>query len=342
LVVFVALACAAPPGAAAALRLAPGDLLVLDATHQKILRVDPDTGGVADFAPRGGHPDLIADPRGIASSPEGQVYVTNYGGASLVRIDAASGAQQIVEFSSGGVFGPLDIGTHPAGVAVSPAPPGPGGVRDVYVSSQGALHRVEQGLFDTTSTSTPYPPGYEASEGLFLVVYPSGVVQGYVAAGQDVLRFDGGSLSRIAGTIGTIQGIAWAENRPLITHRPVACPSASNGVQQIVYSQQLFGFVAEDYAVGGDVACPGALVATPGDTLPLYVIDEGSSPQRIVRVDSAGAPGTTAIVATLPSAATYPALAVYVPEPEPAAGAEVAVAATATFAAACRRGRRGA
>lgn len=109
----------------AAARLTPGDLLVLDASNQKILHVDVASGAVDDFAPRGGGSNLIDVPRGIASSPEGEVYVTNYVDGTLVRIDAASGAQSILEFFSGGTGGPLDLGAHPAGVAVSPPHPLP-------------------------------------------------------------------------------------------------------------------------------------------------------------------------------------------------------------------------
>jgi len=57
--VSVLVAAAVAP-AALAIRLTPGDLLVLDATNQKILHVDVATGAVDDFAPRGGGSNLIA------------------------------------------------------------------------------------------------------------------------------------------------------------------------------------------------------------------------------------------------------------------------------------------
>jgi streptogramin lyase len=66
-------------------------------------RGDVETGAVDDFSPRDGGGNLIDTPRGIASSPEGEVYVTNYADGSLVKIDPATGAQSIVEFFWGGV-----------------------------------------------------------------------------------------------------------------------------------------------------------------------------------------------------------------------------------------------
>jgi len=326
---------------ALAIRLAPGDLLVVDATNQKILHVDPNTGAVDDFAPRGGFSNLISTPRGIASSPEGQVYVTNYDGATLVQIDAATGAQQILEFFSSGIGGPLDLGTHPAGVAVSPAAPGTGGFRDVYVSSQGALYRVERTLFDTTSAMTPYPSGHESSNGLFLALYASGVVQGYIGVGQSVLQFNGGTISTLIDLIGEISGLAWMPFSPFVSRANTTCPSSSNGVAEIAYDQFFFQYVAQDFATGGDLACPGALAATPPDApVPyFYAIDVGSNPPRIVRVETAGSPPPTEIVATLPGSASYPALAVYVPEPATLPDVEVALAGIATLAIARRRVR---
>ncbi|MBS1215675.1 MAG: hypothetical protein H6R20_649, partial [Proteobacteria bacterium] len=224
--------------------------------------------------------NLISTPRGIASSPEGQVYVTNYDGATLVQIDAATGAQQILEFFSSGIGGPLDLGTHPAGVAVSPAAPGTGGFRDVYVSSQGALYRVERTLFDTTSAMTPYPSGHESSNGLFLALYASGVVQGYIGVGQSVLQFNGGTISTLIDLIGEISGLAWMPFSPFVSRANTTCPSSSNGVAEIAYDQFFFQYVAQDFATGGDLACPGALAATPPDApVPyFYAIDVGSNP----------------------------------------------------------------
>ena len=341
--VGLVLVSAAVAPAALAIRLTPGDLLVLDATNQKILHVDVATGAVDDFVPRGGGSNLIAVPRGIASSPEGEVYVTNYTDAALVKIDAASGAQSIVEFFSGGIGGPLDLGTHPAGVAVSPSAPPVNGSRDVYVSSQGALYRVQRNLFGTTTTSVPYPNGYEAHEGQFLSIGAIGFGQlfGYIYAPPALFSYDGSSETiqvQLADVIYWVRGLEYLSYSPFFSAFLSividTCPLLYNGVDSFLVT-------LADYAVGGDLSCPGALTTTPQGMLPFafYVIDEGSNPPRIVRFDSAGAPPPTSVVATLPAGAVYPDMAVYAPEPGAGSTGAIALAGL-TALGALRRWRR--
>jgi hypothetical protein len=67
-----------------------------------------------------------------------------------------------------------------------------------------------------------------------------------------------------------------------------------------------------------------------------YVIDEGSNPPRILRFDSAGYSPPTSVVATLPSGASYPDMAVYAPEPGAAPTGGIALAGLAALGARLR------
>ncbi len=342
---FLALLGAAQ--AAPAIHLAKGDLLVLDATNQKVLHVDVGTGAVDDFSPRDGGGNLIDTPRGIASSPEGEVYVTNYADGSLVKIDPETGAQSIVEFSWGGVFGPLDLGTHPAGVDVSVEAPAGGDLRDVYVSSRGALYRVEQSLFGTTSTSLPYPQGYETAESALLSVdVPNDFA--FIDVPPSVLmsaRGIGGVFVELPDTDFLVQGmesVYWDvfSNGLFLSvlFDPGPCGWATTGELRVWDRGASPGTRYRSYATGAGFSCPGALTATPSEILPFsfYLIDQSTAPPRILAFDTGGAPPPTTVVATLPGGASYPDLTVYAPEPgDPWAGG----IALAGLGAALRRRR---
>jgi hypothetical protein len=338
---FLALLGAAQ--AAPAIHLAKGDLLVLDATNQKVLRVDVETGAVDDFSPRDGGGNLIDTPRGIAASPEGDVYVTNYADGALVKIDPASGAQSIVEFYWGGVGGPLDLGTHPAGVDVSVEAPAGGDQRDVYVSSRGALYRVDQSLFGTTSTSFPYPQGYENTEGVHLSFGSGGaIVQAFIDAPPSLLEYQPGSNVSVEFAdifypvlgMEMLRGSNYLRLFLSIFFDPFPCGYGGSGEVQEHYGW----YQPVSYASGAGFSCPGALTATPSEILPFsfYLIDQSTAPPRILAFDTGGTPPPTTVVATLPGGASYPDLTVYAPEPgDPWAGG----IALAGLGAALRRRR---
>ena len=115
---------------------ADGDLLVVERSRpgprglppsqpSEIVRVDPETGAqsvVASFPPIIGQIDV--SPFGIAIDASGDLLVTDVGRSTILRIDAATGATEVV--SSGGLL------AAPTGIAI-------GAAGDVFVLNWGPL-----------------------------------------------------------------------------------------------------------------------------------------------------------------------------------------------------------
>jgi DNA-binding beta-propeller fold protein YncE len=135
-----AVAIAAPNSASGAFRIAPGDLLVADRGNARILAVDRDTGAVRDFSPRAGSDaNLLDAPADLVSLADGSVYVVDQGIHDLIRIDAATGAQSVVqncilEFPP--VCTPVGVGDVPRGIDVIGSEP------SFVVAATNELRRV--------------------------------------------------------------------------------------------------------------------------------------------------------------------------------------------------------
>jgi Ca2+-binding RTX toxin-like protein len=118
---------AAPAQAA----IAPGDVLVADATFAGLYRVDPTTGAATPFAantdPVNATSQLFASPTDVTVDPTGRILVADSaadgGPGAVIEVDPATGKQTLISANSqpvnvGSAFfeGPSGLEVHPSGV----------------------------------------------------------------------------------------------------------------------------------------------------------------------------------------------------------------------------------
>ncbi|MCX5737231.1 MAG: hypothetical protein NTZ61_01805 [Proteobacteria bacterium] len=140
----VAIASLVAFSAAAAPTLRQGDVLISDASNDRILYVNPKNGLVHVFSPRGDATNLLDAPAGIDIDPtsDGAVFVVSSGTGRIVRIDPTTGAQSVVNaYDISTFYGPIALGAQAAGPAISGIwgtndPP------DLYVSYAGGIDRI--------------------------------------------------------------------------------------------------------------------------------------------------------------------------------------------------------
>ena len=342
------------PFEAAALRT--GDVLVLDGQNNRVLRVDPSNGFVQIFSPRSGTNLLNTQPRSIAVDPvNGEIVVLNGNAPALVTIDPASGDQFAMPEAS---QGSLLLGAGPTGLAMSPRAPRFGSFRTLFVSEEGEVHEIDRSLLGATATLlAPYPSQDEFDTGNFAAVRDPGggnPLDVFVETSQKILLHDGNAMSEwwtVPQT--TLQGLGYDPvdqygDDLYFSLQYTSCPSDYNGVYyfhlggSLTPPQSGFGD-ATAVQSGGNLACPGPIAlssAAEPDVLfhpfPLFVVDTGQIPPRIIEITQ---PGVNHVAATLPDGSSATALAVYTPEP---GTAELALAAAAALAALGRIRRRGA
>jgi len=335
---FVAfLLCALLGRPDAATSLQPGDLLVTDATIGSLLRVRPN-GAVSTLSA----PDLVANPYGIGVGADGEILVVDSDG-TVVQVDPTTGDQYAVA----GLSGPPDLGTSPRDVALNPRTPAPFQSPTLYVAALGELRQVLRSPLDAVGSSlAPYPTGYENYEGLHVSPLDPGgqaPLDLYVATQRHVFHYDGalGATSSLftppSGFVTGLDVIAVPSGAAvLVSFVDAACPSNGNGVYRY-YTGISVAF--EPLSTGNLLACPGALAIAPAG-FPVYVIDRGQEPQRIIQVNDLGVIGIVQEpFATLPAGTQARDIAVWVPEAEgPLAGWAAALALGA--AARRSRGRR--
>ena len=171
---------------AAAVELAPGDILVVDLRDDRLLRVDPETGARTLISAGG----LLREVGAVAIAADGRILVgvgllgTNPG---IVAVDAATGAQTLVT-TRGLLRAPQDMAVEADGtLAIADAPR--------LSSDPGRVVRVDPGSGTQTLLAT--------GGGL---QFPAAIAP---LAGGDLLVFDGGfggagpgALLRIDATTG--------------------------------------------------------------------------------------------------------------------------------------------
>lgn len=311
---------------AAATAATPSALLVVDENNLRVLRVPLGGGPVTVLSPPSGATEnLLTSPRGIGTGPDGEIFVANYFEATLVFIDAATGAQFPVE---GSLSGPPAIGSLPRDVAVNPREPSPGFFRTVGVAALSELHQVVQSGFSTTgSLLATYPSPYTGWLGRFVSARDpggDGPIDYFVAidAVPAILRYRGATdaFTLFYDPDGaTIHGLDAPPGNVVTSVREEACPSMENGV--LVFdadSASGFRYVAD---------CPGP-VAHDADGATTYFVDAGSSPQRVMRIQNGG----IAPIADLASATSAIDMALYAPEPAaPLVGAIALLALASGF-----------
>jgi hypothetical protein len=137
------------------IQLRQGDVLVSDTYGSRILYVDTQAGTTTDFSPRAGSgTNLLQRPSGIAIDPDGPIFVVDEQTNRLISIDPSTGVQSVVHEVSivNGDLGPLNVGTAPRGLRISPDTPGClGCLRELYISESGAIYEVTRGAFIGTS-----------------------------------------------------------------------------------------------------------------------------------------------------------------------------------------------
>src|SRR5215813_1044977 len=137
------------------IQLRQGDVLVSDTYGSRILYVDTQAGTTTDFSPRAGSgANLLQSPQGIAIDPDGPIFVVDEQTNRLISIDPSTGVQSVVDEVSivSGDLGPLNVGTAPRGLRISPDKnPCLGCLRELYISESGAIYEVTRGTFQGTS-----------------------------------------------------------------------------------------------------------------------------------------------------------------------------------------------
>jgi hypothetical protein len=328
------MALAADPAAAAALR--PGDVLVVDLTNARVLRVDGN-GGVATFSPPPATTNLFDSPSGIGVGPDGTIVVANESG-SLVQIDPASGAQSLVE----GLFsGPPDAGVEPQDVAVNPRAPAPGFAPSLFVGALGEVRLVVRSVLSTDGSQlAPFPDPWDAYETYHVAAWAPNETDPFdvfASIASAVLRY-GGVQDAITTfwtpPYGVVDGLDVHEGTSptvAVAWRGSACPASYNGIYLVYPSSQPAEY---GWSTGGLLACPRGLAWVGGSDA--YSLDVGQDPPRLIRIHDVVWPilAQQSIAATLPSGTNPVDLAVYTPEPGAALGgfaAAMALAAVGWF-----------
>jgi hypothetical protein len=314
----------APLGAAA---LQYGDVLVVDQLNNRILRVDPNNGSVTEFTAG----NLLSLPQSIAVDPDtGEIVVLQANDPQLVSIDPATRHQFAVGQS-------LLLGAQPTGLTMSPRAPSIFSSRVLFVSCAGSLFEVDRPFFGSASTTnlSAYPSPNESAVGNFVAARDPGgpnPLDIFVATSAKILLYTSSPMTEywtLPQT--TLQGLGYDPldqygngDRLFFSYQYVSCPSDFNGVfyfdlrNGLTPPQAGFGDVSV-IQTGGNLACPGAIALSDlatgslaGAPFPIYVVDVGSIPPRIVEVTE---PGVNHVAATLPEGSNATGLAVYTPEP---------------------------
>lgn len=333
-------AVAAPPAARAAV------VFVLDQQYGRILWFD-EHGGVHFLAPRPGKTNLLSSPRAIATNDRNELVVLNGGVPELVDIDVRTGEQ----FEDGGVAA-FAFGQAPDGLVFDPRPPPLLSFPSLYVGALGELDVVNRTILTSgASLAAAFPSGWESASSQILATHDpgDGGLDVFASTDAGILGWDGSQTGVFwVPPQGSVTGLDEYGNQLLFAYQYAACPSDYNGIYYIDDSggvTEHTGFTdVKPFTTGGNVTCPGAIALTKNvedgiPPTPVYVVDRGSSPQRIYRID--GALQGSRLVATLPADADAVGLVVYTPEPRRAASGAAALAATALLAT-LRRHPRGA
>jgi hypothetical protein len=335
------LAIAAGAPAAAAPRLEQGDLLVTDYGGGSVLHVDPDTGNVRSFSPRAGSgPNLLVGPWGIAIDPGGAVLVVSYFTGQLISIDPTTGVQTQVQaidsFDPVPTAHALDLGTHPAGIAISEFPD-ENAARDVFVGAHhdddfgvfGRLYRVERDILGVRSVPL-------VSSELLLNPFGLALVESGVGAPDSIYLATASGLVSYLPAIGTLTDVyPGGADGPYINDVAVGeivafsrkhlCGDPDNGVYRPAFEPILLASLS--CPTGIDFAVDGS-----GDLYVADLVDDNGSSARVVRLSDDGSSWTESLIAELPNRVPF-GIAVspitFAPEPGHSAGAALALAALA-------------
>jgi hypothetical protein len=334
------LALAAPPTAHASV------LFVLDGKYGRILWFD--AKGTHTLAPFKGRTNLLSSPKAIATDAANELVVLNGGYPELVDVDVRTGEQ----FEDGGVAA-FAFGAQPDGLAIDPRTPALLSFPTLYVGAVGELDTVSRTILTSSAALLgSFPTGYELASSQYVATHDpgSGPVDVFASTDAGILGYDGSQTGVFwvppQGSVMSLDGVDFQTTHELFfSYQFAACPSDYNGIYFFddsggVTLHTNFTDVLP-FATGGNVACPGAIALTKnfGDGIPptpVYVVDRGSSPQRIFVIYSPIE--NSSLVATLPADADAVGLVVYSPEPK--AGGLGAVALGAVAALGLRRGAR--
>jgi hypothetical protein len=342
-----AVAIAAPNSASGAFRIAPGDLLVADRGNARILAVDRDTGAVRDFSPRAGSgANLLDAPADLVSLADGSVYVVDQGIHDLIRIDAATGAQSLVqncilEFPP--VCTPVGVGDIPRGIdVIGPEP-------SFVVAATNELRRVRyEGAPSYRWSSEALAINVagvhrEAAYFYYASIPPVELI--YTIAERGALLYLIGSTTYPIYDPGLHRVTSLDTNQLGTVYFTETEPDASDCVASASAVRWFNGFTLfgpETLWLSGEpLRCPEAIaLAQEAVYDAIYVADVDISttePARLLRLDY-GFPYLVTVLAPLPDATmqTLPsAIAIYAPEPQ-----GLAAACAALLALACRRRSR--
>jgi len=317
-------------------------LFVLDGRNGRILWFDAN-GRMHMLAPLPGRENFLASPKAIATDGANELIVLNGDYPQLVLIDVPTGTQ----YELGGQAA-FSFGSQPNGLAIDPRNPPLLSYAPLYVGALGELdvvHRTIQA--STASLLGSFPSGWELASSQFVATHDpgSGPVDVFASTDLGIVGYDGSQTGVFwvppQGSVMGLDAVDFQSVHELFfSYQYAACPSDYNGLyffdDSAGVTQHTNFTDVQPFATGGNVACPGAIAVTKDiaegiPPTPVYVVDRGSSPQRIFVIYSPIL--NSSLFATLPGDADADGLVIYTPEPEIGrlgAAAVLAVASVAT------------
>ena len=286
------LAAASPAGA---VTLSPGDILVIDSSTDRLVRVDPGSGAQTVVSADGS----FVGPRGVALEADGDILIADFDAFDLtggvIRVDPVSGAQTTV--SSGGSF------HSPTGVAVEAD-------GDILVAdrgtfgSMGAVIRVDpvSGAQTIVSSGGLFAEGPTAiaveADGDILVTDPVGGA--FTEA--EVIRIDPVSGAQtIVSEVGSLRnpnGLAVEADGDILVSDQSAFLVAGSAIRRggVIRIDPVSGAQTTVSAAGSFRDTVGVALEADGDILATdfsLVTDDLTFPAGVVRVDPVSGAQTT-------------------------------------------------
>jgi hypothetical protein len=325
------------PAAAVGAPLEPGEILV--AHGAQILRVDPDTGEWSVFSPPPAGTNLMPFfTRSMVIDPAGTVFVTT-SDYKLVAIDRETGEQSEVHevdrfCLQQGCFlidqGVLDVGSQPAGLAISsnrtrthkPV---------LYVSSGNGLWEVSRTHTGAVSAEQVDGDGDVNSSSLALIEDAGGVVLMLLSKGLTIDAWNPltGLTHEFADPAGLIASIDYRDGDLFFVTQDFGCSATAAGV-----------WLGDDDPVeltwGGFLRCPNDIAIDPFVPLRLWIAERRG---WLVRVQYDGVDWVQTLVADLEEAAGDSYHVAIAPEWVPEPGACASATACAGALAWLTRGR---
>jgi hypothetical protein len=316
------------PIARAQPELHKGDLLVADDSAPRVLHVDPQTGAVQVFTPRAAGTNLLQTVEGVATDPNGAIFLTDSQAQRVFSVDPATGVQSVLKASSGNdVLGPVDVGAFPRGLAIASYDGGIFDSRDLYIAAPGRIYRVSRALLSVGSSIHVDDPLLDDNyNGIAVREEGSTVAEIFVVGHGGLVRWreSTGSVSTINSS-SELLGVAYSPEIPdrVFVAQQIDCGQGNPG--SAVFAHPLSGGPIIPISSGGLLQCPTGLAIASANLI--YVLDSGPTgdPERIVKLAYDGAAWNQSVAATLPAGSYFRMAVSTIPEPEAATAGMLAL-----------------